>query len=329
MPKVSIVVPNYNHARYLARRIDSILAQSYTDFELLILDDASPDNSREVIQKYADDKRVRVSFNKTNTGNTYLQWRKGLESTSGEYVWLAESDDYAAPELLQRLVSSLDADSAVGIAVCNSICVDEHDVPSGEFLAEWQARGESDYDLSVFDTDFVMDGRDYCRKYMVPWNTIPNASAAVFRREAFDSIGGPETGMRLCGDWFSYCRILMHFRIARVHDQLNFFRNHSANVRSRTKGVDFVRQGLFVQRYVADQLGLSADSLIRRVRPHYSQIVVAQERQPPRNKVPFSRIPSVVREAVRLGHGIPTGVCRILLKETAARIARDSGLYRR
>ena len=115
--------------------IESILGQSFTDFELLILDDASPDNSKEIIHLYSGDERVRVIFNQTNTGNTYLQWRKGLESTSGEYVWFAESDDYADPVLLERMVPLLDADLSLGLAVCNTVLVDECDAQLGEYFA--------------------------------------------------------------------------------------------------------------------------------------------------------------------------------------------------
>ena len=77
MPKVSVIVPNYNHAAFLGLRIDSILEQTYRDFELLILDDASTDDSREVIARYARDPRVTIECNQTNAGSPYLQWRKG------------------------------------------------------------------------------------------------------------------------------------------------------------------------------------------------------------------------------------------------------------
>ena len=63
MPKVSVVVPSYNHARFLRRRIDSVLQQTYQDFELILLDDCSPDNSREILSSYAGDPRVRIEFN--------------------------------------------------------------------------------------------------------------------------------------------------------------------------------------------------------------------------------------------------------------------------
>src|SRR5262245_50376289 len=105
MPKVTVITPNYNHARYLPQRLDSILAQTFADFELIILDDASTDNSREVIQAYAArDPRITAIVNPVNNGSTFKQWNLGLGRARGEYVWFAESDDYAEPTLLEALV---------------------------------------------------------------------------------------------------------------------------------------------------------------------------------------------------------------------------------
>ena len=97
MPRVTVVTPNYNHARYLPERIDSILAQTFQDFELLILDNASTDNSREVIESYTSYQNVRAAFNAENNGSPFKQWNLGLSQAKGEYVWFAESDDYADP----------------------------------------------------------------------------------------------------------------------------------------------------------------------------------------------------------------------------------------
>src|SRR5246127_2931841 len=104
MPTVSVVVPNYNHARFLPERIESILRQSYQDFELILLDDCSSDDSRAILSQYADDPRVRLEFNAVNSGSTFKQWNKGVRLARGKYVWIAESDDYADERLLQRLV---------------------------------------------------------------------------------------------------------------------------------------------------------------------------------------------------------------------------------
>src|SRR5580658_7167935 len=107
MPKVSVIVPNYNHARFLRRRIDTILAQTFQDFELILLDDCSTDESRSILREYASAPRVRFEFNEVNSGSTFKQWNKGVRLTQGKYVWIAESDDYADIRLLERLVAVL------------------------------------------------------------------------------------------------------------------------------------------------------------------------------------------------------------------------------
>ena len=125
MPKVSVVVPNYNHARFLPKRIESILRQTYQDFELILLDDCSTDDSRTILSQYASDPRVRLEFNQVNSGSTFKQWNKGVRLAQGKYVWIAESDDYAEPRLLERLVAILEADATVAYAYCRSWRVSE------------------------------------------------------------------------------------------------------------------------------------------------------------------------------------------------------------
>src|SRR5712671_4310882 len=125
MPAVSVIVPNYNHARFLHRRIDSILGQTLLDFELILLDDCSTDNSRDILTAYAGDSRVRIEFNAKNSGSTFKQWNKGVRLAKGKYVWIAESDDYADEKLLERLVAVLEGDSAIAFAYCRSCAVTE------------------------------------------------------------------------------------------------------------------------------------------------------------------------------------------------------------
>ncbi len=116
MPVVSTIVPNYNHARFLPQRLDSILAQTFKDYELIVLDDASTDNSREVLERYARQAPIQLVFNGTNSGSPFIQWRKGAELARGEYLWIAESDDYADPRLLETLAGELQRNPKVGLA---------------------------------------------------------------------------------------------------------------------------------------------------------------------------------------------------------------------
>ena len=142
------------------------------DFELLFLDDASPDDSRDVFARYASDPRVRAIFNEQNSGSTFKQWNLGLREAKGDYVWIAESDDYADESLLGELVASLDANPSVGLAYCESQSVDQ----DGTVLCPALTRFASP-DRRRWESDFVNDGRDECTRYLVHGNYIVNASA--------------------------------------------------------------------------------------------------------------------------------------------------------
>lgn len=84
MPKCSVIIPNYNHADYLEQRITSILLQTFTDYELIILDDCSEDESLAIIEKYKHHSKVsQVITNDNNSGSPFLQWTKGITLATG------------------------------------------------------------------------------------------------------------------------------------------------------------------------------------------------------------------------------------------------------
>lgn len=123
MPIISVIVPVYNVEKYLPRCIDSILAQTFTDFELILVDDGSPDNCGAICDEYAaKDKRVRV-IHKSNGGVSSAR-NAGLDAASGEYVTFVDSDDYIAEDRLKQMHSSI-FESKADIAVAGFRFVDE------------------------------------------------------------------------------------------------------------------------------------------------------------------------------------------------------------
>src|SRR6185437_11651861 len=134
IPKVSVIVPNYNHGEYLNKRIDSILNQTYQDFEVIILDDCSTDNSKEIIGQYAANQKVRhVIFNEANSGSVFKQWKKGLQLSKGEYIWMAETDDFCEIAFLKTAVDALESNHS-SLFFCQSDNVDENNAKTGDFL---------------------------------------------------------------------------------------------------------------------------------------------------------------------------------------------------
>jgi glycosyltransferase involved in cell wall biosynthesis len=228
MPSVSVVVPNYNHARFLRQRIDTILGQTFQDFELILLDDCSTDESRTVLREYACDSRVRLEFNEVNSGSTFKQWNKGVRLARGKYVWIAESDDYADAKFLERMLALLEADDSVTIAYCRSWCV-QNDQADGfaDPLAE-------DADRPRWSADFCADGMEECRRYFLFANSVRNASSAVFRKDAYERAGGADETLRMCGDWKLWASISMQGRMAYVSEPLNYYRFHGGSVWGRS-----------------------------------------------------------------------------------------------
>jgi len=234
-PKVSVVIPNYNHERYLPQRIESVLQQTYQDIEILLLDDCSPDSSRVVIEKYAaQDSRIHVVFNEHNSGSTFKQWNKAFALVRGQYIWIAESDDYADPSFLETLVHQLDKDSSIGLAYSNSATVDENNEEVNE-LRDFYL----ELDPELWKQDFVIDGRTLVTNFMSYRNIVPNASAVVIRKSAIDKVGKANEKFKVNGDWVFWASLMADTKVAFISKKLNYFRFHLNNARTKTlvKGI--------------------------------------------------------------------------------------------
>jgi glycosyltransferase involved in cell wall biosynthesis len=246
MPKISVIVPNYNHARFLRRRIDTILGQTFRDFELILLDDCSTDESCSILREYSFDPRVRLEFNAQNSGSPFKQWNKGVKLARGTYVWIAESDDYADERLLECLVALLESDPAVAFAYCRSWRVTDSNEKNG--FADFYL---NHLDVSRWTTDYCADGHHECQYYLVCDNTVPNASGVVFRKAIYERVGGADESLKLCGDWKLWAAMCLTGKVAYLAAPLNFFRFHDASVRSKSikDGAD-VAERLRVIRWI-------------------------------------------------------------------------------
>lgn len=230
MARVSIVVPNYNHARYLQQRVDSVFQQTLDDYEVILLDDCSSDGSAALLTPYASHpKVVHFAINRERAG-TFKQWQEAVRCARGEYVWIAESDDVAEPTFLERLVPLLDRDTNVGIAYCQSQIIDEY----GTILFDNQS-WTTDLDPILWHKSFTLDGNRALRDYFIFRNVIPNASAALFRRELFQRVSLDIVDFRYTGDWMAWVQMLCGSSLAFTPERLNYFRRHSATTRTRTR----------------------------------------------------------------------------------------------
>lgn len=273
-PRVSVIVPNYNHAPYLKERIESILAQDYQDFELILLDDCSTDSSREVLCEYENHPRVsHVVFNDQNNGSPFIQWKKGISMAKGEYIWVAESDDVADYQLLGALVREMEKCHNTVIAFAHSRLIDKsnHQLSYG-----WHDEDTGEV--------FVCDGQQFVMEKMLTSNYIYNASMAVFRKSAYVLIDTDFDHYSYCGDWVFWIELCLKGDVAEVCRVLNSYRQHKGQTtqHSLKSGGKWIEMGYVLKR-AADLLNLS-DVQRRCLRGRYTKRF-AKEEVPNRSEI--------------------------------------------
>lgn len=166
MPTVSVIMPIYNVERFVAEAIDSVLAQTHTDFELLIVDDCSPDRSLAICEAY-EDKRIRILRHPENRGLAGAR-NTGIRAARGRYLAFLDSDDLWHPEKLSRHLAHLALRPQLGVSFSRSAFIDEHSNPMGV------------YQMPKLN--------NISPAYYLRRNPIGNGSAPVIRREALDAI---------------------------------------------------------------------------------------------------------------------------------------------
>ena len=241
-PRVSVVVPSHNYARFLPERLASIFSQTHPVEEVIVLDDASTDDSVAVATAVAQDWRrsIRLEVRQTNGGNVFLQWRRAAEMARSEYLWIAEADDAAHPELLARLSRLLASHPDIDLAFCDSRTMNERSETLASSYKDYyrSALGGGD---AMLDRDAVFSAAGFVRTHLAERNTILNASAVVFRtaalREALGRCADELAEWQVAGDWRLYVDLLTHSTgsVGYLAAPLNVHRRHAASATASLK----------------------------------------------------------------------------------------------
>ena len=250
--RVSVIVPNYNYKKYLENRLDSIAAQTYPLYELIVLDDASSDGSREWLEREVPVRfpEARLVFNEHNSGSPFSQWLKGAQLATGDIIWIAEADDLCEPEFLQTVVKSFDDPQTI-LSYCQSRQMREDGSISATDYLDYTA----DISTQRWRSDYIEDGVREIAHYLAVKNTIPNVSGVLVWRqllievmiEWFEQI----TELRIAGDWLTYILCLEKGGRLAYHAQaLNFHRRHDNGITISNWNADHLREILAVQNFV-------------------------------------------------------------------------------
>lgn len=228
MPNVSIILPSYNHALFLQDRLDSILNQTYQDWEAIIIDDNSSDNSVEFINFFLKNnpsfKVKHFVVNDTNSGSGYFSWQKGIELAETKYIWIAETDDYSEPTFLEELVKILDQNDNISLAFCGSNYIEE-----GKIIYDSKNRTK---DLNVETGRCkIITGEIFLNR--LPFDTyITNGSSVVFRKPK-EKMNVELFNNRQLSDLFLWSHLIQNTEFGFLNKNLNFFRRYKNSTTTR------------------------------------------------------------------------------------------------
>lgn len=220
-PRVSICLPTYNYAQFLPRAVESVLAQTFTDFELLVFDDASSDNTVEVMQPYLDDPRVELVVQETNQG-LFANFNQSAERARGEFIKYLCADDFLDERFLERLLPLME-DPDVEIATCANWLIDGSDNLTGEQIAPFGPGGRVPAETAA--------------RELAEWhNVVGMPTNTIVRRETLTAVGGFDARFAPAADIHLWLKLLAHGDLAWSPERLCFIRIHSTH--SHTYGPD-------------------------------------------------------------------------------------------
>jgi glycosyltransferase involved in cell wall biosynthesis len=204
-PAVSIVLPTYNQFKYLPKALDSVFSQTFTDFELIVVNDGSTDETRDYLDSLRD-PRVRVIHQENRKLPSALN--RGFDHSRGEFLTWVSSDNYLSPLFLQTFVSALQANPQAGLAYSAFIHVDQ-----------------DDNIIKITRSP----GLDYRRLLL----EFPGMASFMYRRCCQDKVGLYDASLEGAEDWDMWLRIAEHFGLLYVPDVLCYYRHHEASMTCR------------------------------------------------------------------------------------------------
>jgi glycosyltransferase involved in cell wall biosynthesis len=223
MRKVSVLMPTYNYARYLPLAIKSVLSQSYSDFELIIVDDCSTDGSKELVEewKLSDDRVVAVYHDK-NRGVAEAR-NSGLAVSSGEFIAFCDSDDVWLEDKLRVQFDALSKAPEVGILHSDSAIIDCIGNLTGERFSALYHRKNQPLSGALLE--------ELCQRNFLCVPTV------ILRREAIKFAGGFDVSLRSLEDWVCWTKISSKYSFSYIDEVLAHYRIHGESLSSNSKNL--------------------------------------------------------------------------------------------
>lgn len=222
MPKITVYTPTYNCAKYLEKAIESVLCQTYQDFELIIVDDASTDNTAQILQKYRNNSRIRITRNKKNLGFVRSAI-KAINLAKGKYIVRLDADDYLDENALMVLASILDHHPEIGLVYPDFFHINEQ----GEII-DYFRKKKIGTEIKLLDLP-------------------PNSGGTMMRKSCYKAIGGYRDDIRMQDKYDLWIKFIAKFKPYNINLPLYYYRWHGENISSNVKKL------LRTKRYIKER----------------------------------------------------------------------------
>ena len=247
-------MPNYNYEQYIDQRLQTISQQNYPLYEIIFLDDCSRDKSLNKARHFLNKSSIdnRVLWNNKNSGRVISQWKKGTDLASGDYIWIAEADDYSEHNFLSETIKFFD-DPKVTLSFCQSFQSDS----GGKILAGNYLKYTEDVDPNHWNNDFINVGNNEIRRYLSIKNTIPNVSAVIFNKASLKKALkiSKVLDYSFAHDWFIYFNVIKRAKIGFCSKSLNFHRRHNSSLigRNLADKIKLINEIKRMQTYISSK----------------------------------------------------------------------------
>lgn len=200
-PKVSVVIPAYNAVRFISATIDSVLLQSFQDYEILAVDDGSTDNTKEILEAYGD----KIRYLPKRNGGVSSARNFGINSAKGKYIAFLDADDVWMPKKLEKQVALMEANEEIGLCYAATQKVDE--------------------ELNYLNSIPANAYEDYTESLLLNLNIVAGScSSAIVRREILAQTDGFDSKFTTYADWEFWMRLSLLTKFAPITEELVKYR---------------------------------------------------------------------------------------------------------
>jgi glycosyltransferase involved in cell wall biosynthesis len=207
-PKVSVIIPNYNYSQYIGEAVESVLLQTYTNVEIIVVDDGSKDNSLELLETFGDKIKVLAQQN----AGVSVARNNGVANSNGEFIAFLDADDVWLPEKLERQITLFLNDRTLGLV---HVAVQDIDANGKNLETHFDGlSGEVSHELLLFKRAVILGG----------------GSGIMIPRKVFDEVGGFDLRLSTSADWDIFYQISSRYKVGFINEILLKYRIHGSNM---------------------------------------------------------------------------------------------------